>query len=313
MAESQAFDSEIELMDGILKAMHEALAPPAAMFAEAAGELVIPDEAKLAATEDRIDAELPQRQAIEAEIAHLVADLASEIDVRKTEFDNRKQPVRVEKWIGYISKSAMRRLIKTRWHRTAPLTHLAELLRRADRLTGLVRTERDVLLAERRESEGQLMTFIDHRPQIIGTLRSGIGGEMTRVEAARYTGRCVDVFQRFVDMLNGRIATCNILLHKLTADAENVLIHYQAIAEIDGQGSDEGLKPEAFPHLAAEIERFSNGMLTVHGLDKRRERADRSFAERFPAPAEEEEIAEVQPAWSGFRLPAIPRLKSMRS
>lgn len=318
MAENQVFDSEIGRISSLLGAMHEALKPPATMLAEAARDLVIPDGAQLAAAEERLKTELPGWWEIEAAIAQLVARLAAEIGTRKTEFDNRERPTRLEKPIGYISKAAMRRQLEARWRRSRPLRHLAELLGRVDLLTGLVRAERDILLSERRESEGRLAAFIDHRPKIMGMLRSEIGGGMTRVEAARHIGRCVGVFQEFADMLNGRVGSCNVFLHKLLTDTEDLLIHYQAIAEILGRHGDEGLDPAAFPNLAAAVERFSNGMLTVHGLDLRRERADRVFAERFPMEtaeeeAAEEEAAEVQPAKIGLRLPAIPRLRFMRS
>lgn len=318
MAENQAFESEIGRISGVLKTMHEALRPPAAMLAQADRDLVIPDAAQLAATEERLRAELPGWWEIEASVARLVAGLATEIGVRKAEFDSREQPTRLEKPIGYISKAAMRRRLEARWRRSRPLHHLAELLGRIDLLTGLVRAERDTLLSERRACESQLAAFIDHRPKIMGILRSEIGGGMTRVEAARHIGRCVGVFQAFVDVLNGRVGSGNVCLHKLMTDTEDLLIHYQAISEILGLHGDENLDPDVFPNLAAGMGRFSSGMLTVHGLDLRRDRADRAFIERFPPEAAEEkaaeeETAEVRPAKIGLRLPAIPRLKFLRS
>ncbi|MGK6312500.1 hypothetical protein [Neorhizobium sp. DT-125] len=312
MVGKRVFDSEIARIGDMLSAMREAFEPPAALLAGAAGNRELPDEARLAAADGNLKAAVPELQATEKAIARLVAGLAAEIGIRRSEFDTRERPTRLERLIGHVSKAAMRRRIEARWRRAVPPGHLAELLRRADLLVGLVKAERDILLAQRAKSEGDLLAFIDGRPYVIGKLRSEMGGAMTRVEAARHAERGVSVFQGFIDALNGRVKVFNTLLHKLMADTEDLLILHQAVSETARHG-DEGLRPEPFPNLAAEIERFAKGMLTVRGLDRRKDHADRAFAERFPAEAAGEAAVEVRPAKAVFWLPAILRFRPARS
>lgn len=302
------FDSEIERIGGVLAAMRDALGPACILLAETARGLILPDEEDLAAEAERLAAEMPERQAIEAAMARLVADLATEIDVSAREFDNRDLPTRLETLIGYMSRAAKYRRQQARWRSPAPLNRLAELLRRADRLAGLVKSERNFLIGQRRDSEGDLVTLIDHRPEIIDKLRGDDGTAMTGLDIIGRTEPAIKVFQDFVAGLNARVGTCNILLHKLITDTENLLILYRMVADASRQG-DAGLKPELFPHLVPEIERFSNGMLTLHGLDRRRYRADQAFAERFPAG----EAADAGGGAGGFRLPTIFGFKLIRS
>ncbi|CAN7410966.1 hypothetical protein [Neorhizobium sp. LjRoot104] len=311
MAVLKNFDGEIERIGGVLAAMRDALGPACILLAETARGLILPDEESLAAEAARLAAEMPERQAIEAVIARLVADLAAEIDVSARDFDNRDLPTRLETLIGYISGAAKHRRQQARWRSPAPLNRLAELLRRADLLAGLVRSERDFLIGRRRESEGDLVTLIDHRPEIIEKLRGEDGTAMTGLDVVGRTEPAIKVFQDFVAGLNARVGTCNTLLHKLVTDTENLLVLYRMVADASRQG-DAGLKPELFPHLAPEVERYSTDMLTLHGLDHRRSRADQAFAERFPAEASGE-AAEAESATSGFRLPTIFGFKLIRS
>ncbi|MBP2558208.1 hypothetical protein J2857_000959 [Neorhizobium galegae] len=311
MAALKNFDSEIERIGGVLTATRDALGPACILLAETARGLILPDEESLAEEAERLAAEMPERQTIEAAMARLVADLATEIDVSAREFDNRDLPTRLETLIGYMSRAAKHRRQQARWRSPAPLNRLAELLRRADRLAGLVKSERDFLIGRRRESEGDLVTLIDHRPEIVEKLRGEDGTAMTGLDVVGHTEPAIKVFQDLVAGLNARVGTCNILLHKLITDTENLLILYRMVADASRQG-DAGLKPELFPHLAPEVERFSNGMLTLHGLDRRRYRADQAFAERFPAEAAGE-AADAGGRAGGFRLPTIFGFKVIRS
>jgi hypothetical protein len=303
------FDGEIERISGLLAAMRAALGPVSSLLAETVRDLSLPDEEKLAAQAERLTAETPERQAIEAAMARLVADLAAEIGICAREFDDRELPTRFETLIGYVSGAARHRHQQARWRSPVPLNRLAELLRRADLLAGLMRQERDFLIGQRKESEGDLVTLIDHRPEIIEKLRGDDGAAMTGLDVVGRTEPAIKVFQDFVAGLNARVGACNILLHKLTTDTENLLILYRMVADASGHG-DAGLKPELFPHLKPEVERFSSGLLTLHGLDRRRQRADQAFAERFPPEAAEEA---ADRGTAGFRLPTVFGFKFVRS
>ncbi|UIY28420.1 hypothetical protein LZK73_16095 [Neorhizobium galegae] len=167
MAAFKNFDGEIERISGLLTAMRDALGPVSSLLAETVRDLSLPDEEKLTAEAERLTAEMPERQAVEAATARLVAKLAAEIGICAQEFDDREVPTRFETLIGYVSRAAKHRRQQARWRSPMPLNRLAELLRRADLLAGLVRQERDFLIGQRKEREGDLVTLIDHRPEII--------------------------------------------------------------------------------------------------------------------------------------------------
>ncbi|CDZ69558.1 Hypothetical protein NGAL_HAMBI2610_11570 [Neorhizobium galegae bv. orientalis] len=303
------FDGEIERISGLLAVMRDALGTVSSLLAETARDLSLPDEEKLAAEAERLTAEMPERQAVETATARLVASLAAEIGICAREFDDREVPTRFETLIGYVSGAAKHRRQQARWCSPAPLYRLAELLRRADLLAGLLRQERDFLIGQRKESEGDLVTLIDHRPEIIEKLRGDDGVVMTGLDVVGRTEPAIKVFQDFVAGLNARVGACNIILHKLITDTENLLILYRMVADASGHG-DAGLKPELFPHLTPEVARFASGLLTLHGLDRRRHRADQAFAERFPTEAAGEA---ADGGTTGFRLPTVFGFKLARS
>ena len=311
MAAKQVFDGEIERIAEIFRILREAQQPLAAMLDKVAREGRLPDDTELEDEADHLRREAPERQAAETALARLVAKQAAAISIRKTQFDNRELPTRLERAIGFVSGAAMLRRQRRRWESRTPLTQLGELLRRADMLAGLVESERDLLLSRRRESENDLVTFVDHRTEIIEKLRGEDGEAMTAVEATRRTEHCVEIFQTFVNGLNTSAAACNVLLHKLGADTEDLLILYQIVFNAVRRHGDENLKPDAFPNLASQMKRFSDGMLTVHGLDRRRNLADQAFAERFPAEAAAEAAVETHQA-AGMRWPPFG-LKPARS
>ncbi|WP_105374038.1 hypothetical protein [Neorhizobium huautlense] len=311
MAAKQVFDGEIERIAEIFTVWREAQQPLAAMLDKVAREGRLPDDAELEGEADRLRREASERRAAETALARLVAKQAAAISIRKAQFDSRELPTRLERAIGFVSRSAMLQRQRRRWESRTPLTQLGELLRRADMLAGLVESERDLLLSRRRESENDLVTFVDHRTEIIEKLRGEDGEAMTAVEATRRTEHCVEIFQTFVNGLNTSAAACNVLLHKLGADTEDLLILYQIVFNAVRRHGDENLKPDAFPNLASQMKRFSDGMLTVHGLDRRRNLADQAFAERFPAEAAAEAAVETRQA-AGMRWPPFG-LKPARS
>ncbi|MFB9948103.1 hypothetical protein ACFFP0_04545 [Rhizobium puerariae] len=313
MAGHQDFDGEIRRIGGALNVLREALAPVAAALARVASEAALPEEEGLAAVGDHLKSEAPDRHALEASIARLTAGLSAAIEEGKREFDAREVPTRFEKLIGLVSGAAMRRRQRARWRNRVPADHLAELLRRADVLVGLVRAECTSLLAERREGENDLVAFIDHRPEILEKLRGGAGAAMSGVEAVRQTERFVELFQAFVDRLNANIGTCNVLLHKLMADTEDLLILYRVVSEAAPRHGSETMEPDAFPHLASAVGRMARGMLTVHGLERRLMRVSQAFAERFPKEAAEAAATEPRLSNAGWRPPAFAGFRPVRS
>lgn len=282
MAETNGFDREFGRIDGAFATMRDASRLVLVMLAETADKSTLPADDWLAGEEARLAVEVPERRTAETALARLVSGLANDIAFRKTEFDNREQPTRVEWLIGYLSKAAMRRRMVKRAASPAVLAHLEKLLVRGDALAGLLESERTALLAARKEGEGDLATLIDHRSDIIKALRGEGGDGMTGVEATANAERAVSAFDRFVTELNTRIAACNVLRHKLIADMEDLLILYQVVFDALRRNDSVSFDHDRFPHLKLEVERFAQGMLTMQGFSARRQKADLAFHERFP-------------------------------
>lgn len=306
MARIKNFDSELQRIRDLFGQMRNEMQPFMQMLHRSAEDAVLPDEEELAREEARLGAEIGQRRQAETALARLVYELSRQISRRKVEFEEREQPNRIDRMIGFVSRSAMKRRLEARASSPSLLLHLEELLRRGDSLTGMIRSERDLLVLERRRSESGLVTFIDHRPEIIQVLRGENLNGLTMVDATARVQRVASIFDRLIGEINHRIGTCNVMLHKLSADMEDVLILYQVVFEASRRDGSVPLAIDRFPSLARETERFSREMLTIHGLDARRERTDQSFATYFPTvvPVEAPAFSEGRKS-SRWRLPRL--------
>lgn len=339
MADIRGFDSTVQRIEAVLETMREALAPMAAMLSDAVRDRVIPHGDRLSAELASIHEDGVERQAVDREMALVVARQAAAIGIRKAEFDQREQPTRLERAIGLFSRKAVLTRQRARWQSPGPLTHLLELLRRADILVGIVRKERGALLLQRREREEDLSAYIARRAEVVEGLRNPAGQEgqagkpvpksppantppaspplaakpLSSVEAVRRSEEFLNVVETFIGRLNERVTVYNVLLHKLLADTDDLLILYRVQFDTVRVHGSQDLKAEAFPHLGAELGRYVSGMLTVHGLDARRQRADEAFAEKFPAEAAGEAAAEARPVRGGRGLSALAGFRFARS
>jgi hypothetical protein len=296
MASQVDFDGALQRMAVRLAAMREDLQPPAGVLREVAGDMQLTSAEVLVLEEFRLKEWVSERPGVEETLAQMITALASEIDAVRSEFDNREAPTSGEKLVGYLSKPAMRRRQVARWRSPVPRNRLAELVKRADGLFGLLSEERGYLADQRKESEGNLVRFISHRTEMIARLRGEDGQAMSRLEAIRQTERFVGVFQMLVDALNAGLRTCNILLHKLGADLEDLLVLYKIVSDESGRDQVVTLTVGGFPHIGDAISRFSSDKLLVHDIERRKQVANLTFFERFEGPPEHVSEVVVAPA-----------------
>ena len=166
------------------------------------------------------------------------------------------------------------------------------------------------MIARRDASEAELLAFIELRPELLATLKSEDGEALAAIEAVHRVEDFIGLFQAFVDGLNARAIACNVLIHKLSADTEDLLILNRLVFDSLRLYGIEDVKAGAFPHLGREVDLYVAGMLTSHGLDDRRQRADQAFAERFPAEAADASAAKAAGSSTGLSL---SRLRFLRS
>jgi hypothetical protein len=295
MAEAGPFDQEIERIGGGLIAMRAALDTPAAILHKAAHEQRLGDDEMLETA--RQAAEVEERQALEASLASGIAALSEAIERHKIAFDERELPTRFERWLGYLSRPTMQKLVARRWTRVAGLDGAGELLRRADVLCGLLTEERQSLLDRRKSLESDLAQVIDHRAEILQTLSGP--DTPADVEAVNGVERWVALFAALVRRLNDRIATCNVLLHKLSVDTEDLLILYRVLIDVEGQHDHSHVDATHFPHLGDALQRFHDGTLIGRDLERLKQKTNAAFADRFAArPADVAPAEPVEPAES---------------
>jgi hypothetical protein len=282
VADKKPFETAIEEITARLEALRAALDGPEAMLAQAARDLRLPDKAKLAAEDARRQADAAERAAVEELLAAQIAAFADRLEDEKRAFEDREMPSRLERFLGYFSRSATRKLVERRWARRGSLDRLQDLLRRADRLSGLLTEERQSLLGKRKSCEGELMQFVDHRPEVMEGMGEHQGAE-EQLQAVTLVEDFIRLSNELVQMLNGRVAVCNALLHKLAVDVEDLLILYRVVIEVEGERQGLDVDAQGFTHLGAALDRFRSGMLIGRDLERLRQATDIHFSRWFPA------------------------------
>jgi hypothetical protein len=320
----KSFDENMGRFGALVSAMREDVGQSEAMFREAAAQSRIPDGNVIGgevARQRRIAATWAPAEAI---LAEEVLALGAALGEIRTAFDNREMPSRMDGVIGFLSKSAVRKRQKRRFERRVNPQHLAGLLARADHLQGAVFEERGFLSDRRRVLEGLLTELAAHRPELVrsftgqderGQSAAGrekaatgpapqVGGQdgkskdtfekdavgvMSGLDAVAATERLVGAGLSLSRMLNAQVVALDTVSHKLQLDAEEFLILYRALAEIDGDG-DRALPDDgALPNLADAVERYRNNRLVAPGEGRRRRIVDHAFVELFVQTQEEPE------------------------
>jgi hypothetical protein len=282
VAEKRSFETAMEDIGARLEALRAALAAPEAMLAQATRDLRLPGDVEVAAEQARQQSDTGEGAIVEELLAAQIAAFADDLDEEKRAFEERDVPSRPERLLGYFSRSATRRLLERRWSRRGSLGRLDDLLRRADRLSGLLSEERRLLLARRKSLESALAQFVDHRPEVMERMGDHQSAD-ARLQAVTAVEDFIHLSNGLVQMLNRRISICNALLHKLTVDIEDLLILYRVVIELDGERQGLDLTAQGLTHLDPSLDRFRRGMLIGRDLERLRQATDARFFSWFPA------------------------------
>jgi hypothetical protein len=234
---------------------------------------VLSKEAERQTTDDR------RWRKLEAAFAAEVARFAEAAQRHKLAFDRRDQPNGLERLIGHISRGRQRRLTEGRWRRLDSFDELGRMMRKADALYGLLTVIRQRLQDERRGCEGDLARLAQYRPDLLPPEdedATAFAEAVDQVEAS------LGLFGALPTAFNGRIASCNALLHKLMVETEEVLILYRVLADGSGQGATAEAELSRLVHLSEADQRFRDGRLIGRELDRLREDADAGFFRLFP-------------------------------
>jgi hypothetical protein len=282
MDDTKSFEKALAQSDADLKAFCAAGSEFIDVISRAADALTLPDPDDLERLDERRSALLSQQQAANGRLAGAVGQIAATVDQERRAFEGREIPLRTDVLLGYLSKRAMRRRIEWRAARSGGAERLRIALGRADRLWGVIDSQRQRIIVQRSEAEEALASVGAGKAEVIRTAGNGRAyADVSPAQSALAVEQAIGVFVAIVEMLNGAVHDYTVCLHKLTFDTERLLDLYGALASAARDRRPFDLSPEAYPHLEQAVIRLVSGHLPGIRLDDSRHRADRAYAERF--------------------------------
>ncbi|MGI9400137.1 MAG: hypothetical protein ACR2O0_02695, partial [Rhizobiaceae bacterium] len=120
----------------------------------------------------RIDDVLRQQKVMEGNIADLIIGLEDATNVFGAEFESMKTFTGWEKLVGIFSKQRMQRMRSDRVRNMSLASNLQELLSKSDKITGILKGQKDILESRYASSEASLKTVIERRKGTMETLEA---------------------------------------------------------------------------------------------------------------------------------------------
>ncbi|RWX78681.1 hypothetical protein EPK99_08790 [Neorhizobium lilium] len=278
------FNQKLAEIGRHLTAMRASVEASRSVLSQAVQQRRLPEDEVLAAEEQRQRDDAGRWRNTEGALAAEVAMLGEAAARHKLAFDRRDQPTGMERLLGRFSRAAMRKRTVRRWLRLDSFDRLGAMMRQADALYGLLSAERQHLLEERHGCESDLVQLAQQRADMLQQLEMEPGAA-ARAEAVGLVEDTLRLFGTLATALNDRVASCNVLLHKLAVETEEILILYRVLADLGAQGPAAEADLARLPHLREAHERFRSGRLIGLDLDRLREKADAGFFLKFPAHA----------------------------
>lgn len=171
MASLQNFDSEIEKTRQTVEDMKQKLEQSGVVLEKMAKTDSI-GEVDFDIENARIDDVLRQQKVMEGNIADLIIGLEDATNVFGAEFESMKSYTAWEKLVGIFSKQNMQRMRSDRVRNMSLASNLQELLAKSDKITGILKGQKDILEARYGSSEASLKTVIERRKGTMDTLEA---------------------------------------------------------------------------------------------------------------------------------------------
>ncbi len=171
MASLQNFDSEIEKTRQTVEDMKDRLEQSGIVLEKMAKTESIGD-IDFDIENARIDDVLRQQKVMEGNIADLIIGLEDATNVFGEEFESMKSYTGWEKMVGLFSKQKMQRMRSDRVRNMSLASNLQELLAKSDKITGILKGQKEILEARYGSSEESLKTVIERRKGTMETLEA---------------------------------------------------------------------------------------------------------------------------------------------
>lgn len=211
-------------------------------------------------------------------IAAKLSALSTRIDAAMAPLEDEPQRTLKERvWIALVS------LFSLRWTRPAkvPADELSTVLADLDVLQSLLITYRERLVAVRHSVEADLIDLSGHRAMLADRL-----AEHGAAQGEPITGTAVEVETRLQSIqdltieLNRQVNDANLLLNKLAIEAERAIL----LKDVLSPDNPELLVRQEWPvlpHLAPLMGLREKDMLSSVEIDRRKQKIDARFSERF--------------------------------
>ena len=283
MGRTERDANEISALDGVLAELDERTGRAARTAAEAARTRLVPP-AREDASEEAVEGSIAEAWAsASASLASIVGRIANLIDDAQAPLEDIPQPTATERLRDAVRAVLMLHL---RQRSRTPAVMLGRALADADVLWGMLSRHRDRLMKARHSIEADLVDLIGHRPALADNLLADAKRQGREIMgAAAQVETYLQTLQTLLVEINRQVADANLLLNKLTIEAERGILLDGILAPAGEAGPPRFPRRESLPHLAPLIDLYEKDMLSSREISRRKSRIDSRFAESFGAPA----------------------------
>jgi len=249
--------------------------------AEVARQKSVPDLPEDADDNSGVEAIAVAWDAACRKLAILIARVAAGVDDAMRPLEERPQPTGMERL-----KLGLRVLLALQWRRgrPSPADTLRVVLADADRLSGMLLPRRERLAAVRHSLESDLVELGSHRPLLADNLALAAEREGRVLHgAAVLAEQYLQTIQDLVRNLNAQLGAMNVLVNKLTIEAERAILLIGIILPHPNPaaGTLRLFETKNLPHLAPLVDLHEKDMLSSVEIERRKTVIDSRFFASF--------------------------------
>lgn len=249
--------------------------------AEAVRQKSVPDIHEDAGDNSSVEAIAVAWEAACRELAILVSRVAAGVDDAMRPLVERPQPTGMERL-----KLGLHALLAPQWRRArlSPADTLRAVLADADCLSGMLLPRRERLAAVRHSLESDLVELGSHRPLLADKLALAAEREGQVLHgAASLAEQYLQTIQDLVRNLNAQLGAMNVLVNKLTIEAERAILLIGIIVPRPhpAAGAFRLFETKSLPHLAPLVDLHEKDMLSSVEIERRKTVIDSRFFASF--------------------------------
>lgn len=214
-------------------------------------------------------------------LAVRAAIIAARVDDVMAALEDKPQPTAKERL-----RAALRNLLAMRFGRSGwmAIDVLVAALADADSLHGMLSARRGRLVAMRQRVESDLVELGGHRQALADNLAEAASHEGRPISGASVlVEQYLQTVQDFLVEINRQLTPINVLVNKLTIEAERAILLAGILSPRRG-GSTAGvfaLDRESLPHLTPLLELHDTDMLSSIEVERRKTKIDGRFLDTF--------------------------------